>query len=116
MDLWTAQAEGLRGRIERGEAFKWFAPQVDGPPGETPKNSTTADTELPSPEATQEGGAMLLGSVGLGDDIARGRGDPGGNRFVAVTTRTSQGETGGKEKGQGGEGDQFCHGTLLTEE
>ena len=23
--------EGLRGRIDRGEPFKWFAPYVDGP-------------------------------------------------------------------------------------
>ena len=32
MDWWTEQAEGLRGRIESGEPFKWFAPYVDGPP------------------------------------------------------------------------------------
>ena len=32
MDWWTEQAEGLRGRIGRGEPFKWFAPYVDGPP------------------------------------------------------------------------------------
>ncbi len=32
MDWWTAQAEGLRGRIDRGEEFVWFAPYVDGPP------------------------------------------------------------------------------------
>ena len=32
MDWWTAQAEGLRGRIDRGEPFKWFAPYVDGAP------------------------------------------------------------------------------------
>ena len=32
MDWWTEQAEGLRGRIDRGESFKWFAPYVDGPP------------------------------------------------------------------------------------
>ena len=31
MDWWTEQAEGLRGRIDRGEPFKWFAPYVDGP-------------------------------------------------------------------------------------
>ena len=31
MDWWTEQAEGLRGRIDRGESFKWFAPYVDGP-------------------------------------------------------------------------------------
>ncbi len=33
MDWWTAQAEGLRGRIDGGEAFVWFATYVDGPPG-----------------------------------------------------------------------------------
>ena len=32
MNLWTEQAEGLRGRLDRGEAFKWFAPYVEGPP------------------------------------------------------------------------------------
>ena len=26
MDWWTAQAEGLRGRIDSGQAFVWFAP------------------------------------------------------------------------------------------
>ena len=29
MEWWTEQAEGLRGRIDRGEPFKWFAPYVD---------------------------------------------------------------------------------------
>ena len=33
MDWWTEQAQGLRGRIDRGEEFVWFAPYVDGPPG-----------------------------------------------------------------------------------
>ena len=33
MDWWTEQPEGLRGRIDRGEPFRWFAPYVDGPPG-----------------------------------------------------------------------------------
>ena len=33
MDWWTEQAEGLRGRIDSGDQFKWFAPYVDGPPG-----------------------------------------------------------------------------------
>ncbi len=32
MIWWTDQAEGLRGRIDRSEQFKWFAPYVDGPP------------------------------------------------------------------------------------
>jgi len=32
MDWWTEQAEGLHGRIDRGEPVKWFAPYVDGPP------------------------------------------------------------------------------------
>ena len=32
MNWWTGQAEGLRGRIDRGEEFVWFAPYVDGPP------------------------------------------------------------------------------------
>ena len=32
MDWWTEQAGGLRGRLDRGEAFVWFAPYVDGPP------------------------------------------------------------------------------------
>ena len=32
MDWWTEQAESLRGRIESGKAFVWFAPYVDGPP------------------------------------------------------------------------------------
>ena len=32
MDWWMKQAQGLRGRIDRGEPFKWFAPYVDGPP------------------------------------------------------------------------------------
>ena len=32
MEWWMEQAEGLRGRIERGEEFKWFAPYVDWPP------------------------------------------------------------------------------------
>ncbi len=32
MDWWTEQAEGLRGRIDRGEPFRGFAPYVDGPP------------------------------------------------------------------------------------
>ncbi len=32
MDWWTEQAEGLRGRIESGAEFVWFAPYVDGPP------------------------------------------------------------------------------------
>ena len=35
MDWWTAQAEGLCRRIDRGEPFKWFAPYVDGPPVES---------------------------------------------------------------------------------
>ena len=30
MDWWTEQAEGLRGRLNRGEPFKWFAPNLDG--------------------------------------------------------------------------------------
>ena len=34
MDWWTEQAEGLRGRIDRGEEFVWFAPYVDGPPSD----------------------------------------------------------------------------------
>ena len=33
MDWWTEHAEGLRERIDRGEAFTRFAPYVDGPPG-----------------------------------------------------------------------------------
>ena len=33
MDWWTEQAEGLRGRIDRGEPFRWFAPYVNGRPG-----------------------------------------------------------------------------------
>ena len=33
MDWWTAQAQGLQGRIDSGAEFKWFAPYVDGPPG-----------------------------------------------------------------------------------
>ena len=32
MNWWTEQAEGLRGRIESGQEFVWFAPYVDGPP------------------------------------------------------------------------------------
>ena len=32
MDWWTEQAEGLRGRIDGGKEFVWFAPYVDGPP------------------------------------------------------------------------------------
>ena len=32
MDWWSEQAEGLRGRIDSGEPFKWFVPYVDGPP------------------------------------------------------------------------------------
>ena len=32
MTWWSEQAEGLRGRLDRGEQFKWFAPYVDGPP------------------------------------------------------------------------------------
>ncbi len=32
MNWWTEQAEGLQGRIDRGEPLKWFAPHVDGPP------------------------------------------------------------------------------------
>ena len=32
MDWWTKQAEGLPGRFDQGEPFKWFAPYVDGPP------------------------------------------------------------------------------------
>ena len=32
MAWWAEQAEGLRGRIDRGEEFVWFAPYVDGPP------------------------------------------------------------------------------------
>ena len=32
MTWWSKQADGLRGRIEAGEPFKWFAPYVDGPP------------------------------------------------------------------------------------
>ena len=32
MDWWTKQAVELRGRIDQGEPFKWFAPYVDGPP------------------------------------------------------------------------------------
>ena len=31
MDWWTERAEGLRGRIDVGEAFREFAPYVDGP-------------------------------------------------------------------------------------
>ncbi len=33
MDWWTEQAQGLRGRIDSGQDFVWFAPYVDGPPG-----------------------------------------------------------------------------------
>ena len=33
MDWWTEQAEGLRRRLDSGQAFVWFAPYVDGPPG-----------------------------------------------------------------------------------
>ncbi len=32
MDWWTEQAEALRGRIDRGESIRWFAPYGDGPP------------------------------------------------------------------------------------
>ena len=32
MDWWTEQAEGLRGRIDSGKPFKWFAPYEAGPP------------------------------------------------------------------------------------
>ena len=32
MPRWLAWVEKLRGRIDRGEPFKWFAPYVDGPP------------------------------------------------------------------------------------
>jgi len=32
MNWWTEQAEGLRGRINSGQEFVWFAPYVDGPP------------------------------------------------------------------------------------
>ena len=32
MGWWTDQAEGLRGRIDSGQTFVWFAPYVDGPP------------------------------------------------------------------------------------
>ena len=32
LDWWRSQAEGQRGRIDRGEGFKGFAPYVDGPP------------------------------------------------------------------------------------
>ena len=32
MGWWTAQAQGLRGRIDRGEEFVWFAPYAAGPP------------------------------------------------------------------------------------
>ena len=32
MDWWTERAEGLRGRIDSGAEFVWFAPYVDGPP------------------------------------------------------------------------------------
>ena len=31
MDWWTEQAAGLRGRIDSGAEFVWFAPYVDGP-------------------------------------------------------------------------------------
>ena len=34
MDWWTEQAEGLRGRIDSGKEFVWFAPYVDGPPAD----------------------------------------------------------------------------------
>ncbi|MCZ6750039.1 MAG: hypothetical protein O7D96_12135 [SAR324 cluster bacterium] len=33
MDWWRSQADGQRGRIDRGEKFVWFALYVDGPPG-----------------------------------------------------------------------------------
>ena len=33
MDWWRSQAERLRGRIDGGKAFIWFAQYVDGPPG-----------------------------------------------------------------------------------
>ena len=33
MDWWTEQATALRGRIDSGKPFVWFAPYVDGPPG-----------------------------------------------------------------------------------
>jgi tetratricopeptide (TPR) repeat protein len=32
MTWWSEQALALRGRIERGEKFVWFAPYADGPP------------------------------------------------------------------------------------
>ena len=32
MTWWSEQAEGLRGRIDSGAPFVWFAPYVDGPP------------------------------------------------------------------------------------
>ncbi|MCH9046515.1 MAG: hypothetical protein IIA40_10460 [SAR324 cluster bacterium] len=32
MDWWTEQAQGLWGRLDRREPFKWFALYVDGPP------------------------------------------------------------------------------------
>jgi class 3 adenylate cyclase/tetratricopeptide (TPR) repeat protein len=32
MSWWSEQALALRGRIERGEKFVWFAPYADGPP------------------------------------------------------------------------------------
>ena len=35
MDWWTEQAEGLRGRLDNGQEFVWFAPYVDGLPSDT---------------------------------------------------------------------------------
>ena len=32
MGWWTERAEELRGRIDRGAEFVWFAPYVSGPP------------------------------------------------------------------------------------
>jgi hypothetical protein len=32
MSWWSEQAAGLRGRIERGEPFRWFAPYADSTP------------------------------------------------------------------------------------
>ncbi len=32
MAWWQEQAKALRGCLDLGETFKWFAPYVDGPP------------------------------------------------------------------------------------
>ena len=69
---WAGQAEALRGWLDRGEPFKWFAPYADGPPAACPplkRPPIAANSPFTPPVPSHQWGdtvpAVILGSACL---------------------------------------------------